>query len=215
MESRLFSEILRRASREDPLEGIEVRLLWGTGDALVNMLPTLSPQERQVVVNIAGSEETAVAIAEEWFRYFAATQKELLARHGNRVRRRLDSASKAFQKLRKLRLHPADFHEWGLSVHAEEAVALKVAIERYAELLDSSPLLERERGRPRKHAKNSLALRVYGHLHSAGVETGPPQKDGPTAQVLDLLLSTDAGDHSRQLGYVRKELRSYRRTRRP
>lgn len=190
-------------------------MIRGTDDALLNLLPLLSSQERRDVVNLSGSEETAVAIAEEWLRYFAATQIELLAKHGNRVRRRLDSARKAFRKLRELRLHPADFSEWGLSVHAEEAVGLKEAIERYAELLDSSPLLERERGRPPKHAKNSLALRVYWHLHSAGVETGLPQKDGPTAQVLDLLFQTAGGDHSRQLGYVRRELQSHRRLLRP
>jgi len=186
----------------DPLSGIEVQVIYGTGDDLVDALPTLSPVARERLVEIA-SRETAIVIGREFSRHIAYTNQQLLAKAGDRARKRFKRARAAIHELRSLRLHPWDFHEWGLGAHAGEALKLKAAADSLAELFDSSPLLNGKRGQPRKHAKNALALRIYRHLDAAGVDES---LKGPLSEVLDLLLGIDGGDHSRQLKYVRANL---------
>lgn len=154
------------------------------------MLPEYPPGVCQRLVEIAG-DDTAVDIAWEFLRYLAASGTE---ERSTDTKKKIARAVAAIRELQSLNLDSIDLELAQIDRKQFEAlprVGMFAGINRLADLLESSPLLNRPRGHPTKHIDRAFVASVARSLDSAGVRvTSTP--GGALDEILCLLLEVDS-----------------------
>jgi hypothetical protein len=171
------------------LIGKNLKWLDGPMDRIDFMLPGCAPGVHQRLLEIAG--EAAVDIVWEFLRYSSA---KVVEEHNVDTQRKIARAVAAIRELQSLSLSSVDLELAQIDREQFEKlphVGMFKGINRLADLLESSPLMNRPRGHPEKHIERSFAVAVAQRLHDVGIRvTSTP--GGALDEILCLLLEVDS-----------------------